>query len=411
MKLYKLYRIIKRIIFQLPVLITFSLCIFLFSGQIDLFASQEFSFPATVYQGRTVKGTVTDNTGVPIPGVNVVIKGTTTGVVTSSDGNFSITVPNDNTVLVFSFVGYMKYEVLVGNQTEVSLTMKEDSQQIEEVVVTGYGGTRSRAKLTNSISSVKEETFNVGVYANPAQALSGAVSGLRVIQNSGDPMATPSIVLRGGTNLDGTGSPYILVDGMVRGSLRDINPADIESIEVLKDAGATALYGARANNGVILVTTKSGKAGRTEIAVNAKVGLNYLNNQYKMMNARDYLYWIRNGYKNAAQVWQDQSGNWTGYGSLATLTSATSYGTGNLYWDPANPNTPLDGNIDTRAVWSPMILSDNNRFLLSEGWQTMTDPVYGDEIIFKEFDMEKAAFRSPAVTQDYNVSLVSIKNY
>jgi TonB-linked SusC/RagA family outer membrane protein len=283
--------------------------------------------------------------------------------------------------------------------------MKEDTQEIEEIVVVGYGGTRSRSKLTNSIVKVKDETFDIGVYSNPAQALSGAVSGVRVIQNSGNPTAVPTIILRGGTNLDGSGSPLIMVDGQIRSSLADINPNDIESMEVMKDAGATAIYGARANNGVILVTTKSGKSRHKEISVNAKVGMNYLNNPYSMLNARDYLYWLRNGVKNAAQVWQNQTGEWNGYGNMTSLSAAGAYGTGNLYWDPAYSDIPLDGNVDSRAIWSPMKLNDENRFLLSQGWQTMTDPIYGDELIFTEFDYVKAAFRNPAITQDYNISL------
>ena len=132
---------------------------------------------------------------------------------------------------------------------------------MDEVVVTGYSGTQLRSKTTNSIAKVKQETLNVGLFSNPAQALSGAVSGLKVIQSSGSPGAAPTIVLRGGTNLDGTGSPLVIVDGQLRDGLNDINPEDIESMEVMKDAGATAIYGARASNGVILVTTKKGKAG------------------------------------------------------------------------------------------------------------------------------------------------------
>lgn len=378
------------------------------SGQSRVFAitlSSDLEIDIVQSEQKSVRGTVTDTERQPLPGVFMIVKGTTIGTVTDSDGKFSLMIPTDANIIQFSLIGMETQEIALDGRAELNIVMQESRIGLDEVVAIGYGGTRSRAQLTNSISKVKNETLTVGVHSNPAQALSGAVSGLRVIQNSGNPGAVPSVILRGGTNLDGTGSPLIMVDGMIRSNLSDINPTDIESMEVLKDAGATALYGARANNGVILITTKSGKVGTTEIAVNAKVGLNYLNNPYEMMNAGDYLYWIRNGIKNAAQVWQDQNNNWRGYGSLATLTSAVAYGTGNLYWDPANPNTPLDGNVDSRAVWSPMILNDDNRFLLSEGWQTMIDPVYGDQIIFKEFDMEKAAFRRSAVTQDYNISL------
>jgi len=136
----------------------------------------------------------------------------------------------------------------------------------------------------------------VGVFSNPAQALSGAVSGLRVIQTSGYPGAVPQIVLRGGTNLDGSGSPLVMVDGQLRDGLNDINPEDIESMEVLKDAGATALYGARASNGVILVTTKMGKAGQRGINVKAKLGFNYVNNPYTFLGVEDYITYMRKAY-------------------------------------------------------------------------------------------------------------------
>jgi TonB-dependent SusC/RagA subfamily outer membrane receptor len=149
---------------------------------------------------------------------------------------------------------------------------------LDEVVVTGYGGTQLRTKVTNSIASVKKEALSVGLFSNPAQALSGSVAGLKVIQNSGSPGAAPTVILRGGTNLDGTGSPLVVVDGQLRDSMSDINPEDIESMDVLKDAGATALYGARASNGVILITTKKGKQGFREINFKAKVGLSYAYN-------------------------------------------------------------------------------------------------------------------------------------
>jgi TonB-linked SusC/RagA family outer membrane protein len=356
-------------------------------------------------QEKQISGKVIDINGDPIPGVNVVIKGTTKGVATASDGTFSVIVPKENSVLVFSFIGYMIHEVPVEDQTEINLTMMEDALEINEVVITGYGGTQLRSKLTNSISKVKEETFQGGVYSNPAQALSGAVSGLRVIKTSGNPLESPRIVLRGGTNLDGSGSPLILVDGQVRWSWDDINPEDIESMEVMKDAGATALYGARANNGVILITTKSGKSGSSEVKVSAKVGINYLKSPYEPLSARDYIYWLRKGVQNASQIWKDKSGKWIGYYDMSSLATAQPYGTGNLYFDPKNPTVPLNGNYDSRAIWSPMLLDNTNKFLLSEGWETMIDPIYGDEIIFKEFDYLKAGFNTPSISQDYNISI------
>lgn len=359
---------------------------------------------SNVYAQQKVTGNVTDAAdGSPIPGVAIVVEGTNVGTLTNPDGNYSIEIPSGGNKLVFSMVGYAKQTIEIGSKTTIDVAMLSSTTAIDEVVVTGYGGTQKRSKLTNSISSVKEESLSVGLYSNPAQALSGAVSGLKVTQLSGNPGATPTITLRGGTNLDGSGSPLILVDGEVRNGLNDINPEDIESMDVLKDAGATALYGARANNGVILITTKRGKAGRSEISLKTKIGLNFLNNPYKFMNGADYLNWVRTGYMNASNVYQDSQGNWKGFTNLGSLSGAQPYGTGNQYFD-ANGN-PLDGNKTSLAIWSPMFLNDQNRFLLDKGWKTMKDPYTGNDIIYSEFDPASTAFNHPALTQDYNLSM------
>ena len=242
-------------------------------------------------QASTCTGIVKDAFGEVI-GASVVVKGTTNGTITGVDGTFSIPNVNVGDVIQISFVGYQTVEVTWGGKP-LTVTLKEDSELLQEVVVTAYGGKQLRTKVTNSISKVKEDVLNKGAFTNPAQALSGAVSGLRVQQTSGNPGSAPTIVLRGGTNLDGTGSPLVVVDGQVRESMSDINPDDIESMEVMKDAGATAIYGARANNGVILITTKRGKEGVSEIRFKAKWGINQYTDQYNYLNAGDYLYYIR----------------------------------------------------------------------------------------------------------------------
>ena len=249
-------------------------------------------------QKKTITGVVTDATGEAVIGASIVETGTTNGTVTDLDGNFTLSVANDGSIRV-SFIGYQTQTLSVKGKSTFKIALKEDSEMLQEVVVTGYGGKQLRTKVTNSISKVKEETLKQGLYSNPAQALSGAVAGLSVSQTSGNPGSTPTLVLRGGTNFDGSGSPLILIDGQVRSSLSDINPDDIESMEVLKDAGATAIYGARANDGVILVTTKRGKSGRAEVNLKAKFGLNYFKNSYEFLDAGDYIYWMRMGYKNA----------------------------------------------------------------------------------------------------------------
>ncbi len=346
------------------------LSLFLICSSISLYA-----------QNITVRGTVTDNVFKDaLIGVTIVIEGTSDGTVTDIDGNYTLNNVPSNGKLVVSYVGMQSQTIAVNGRTTINIELREDSEMLEEVVVTGYGGTQLRSKVTNSIAKVSEETLTVGVYSNPAQALSGAVSGLRVIQSSGNPGSTPQIVLRGGTNLDGSGSPLIMVDGQLRGSLSDINPADIESMEVLKDAGATALYGARASNGVILVTTKSGKAGQRAINLSAKLGFNYVNNPYTFLGVEDYITYQRTAY------------NETPWASKANLTAATPLGTGNVYGD--------------KMVWNLMNLNDDNRFLLDKGWKSMTDPINSaNTLIYRETDIAKYSFVDPAVTQDYNLNM------
>lgn len=353
---------------------------------------------------KTVSGVVTDATGEAVIGASVIEVGAAgNGTVTDLDGKFTLTVSPDGKIQI-SYIGYQTQTLSAKDKSFFKVVLKEDSEMLQEVVVTGYGGKQLRTKVTNSIAKVKEDVLQKGLFSNPAQALSGAVAGVRVFQTSGDPGATPVIVLRGGTDYNGNGSPLVLVDGQVRGSLSDINPEDIESMEVLKDAGATAIYGARANNGVILVTTKRGKEGKGQINVKAKVGLNYYNSPYEFMNAGDYIWWQRTAYQRSSQIWKDSNGNWQGIQNLSSLNNATPYGTGNLYFDP-NTGAVLNGNEDTRAVWSTMNYTDDLAFLLKQGWQTMTDPVYGGTLIYKNTDPADFNLHTPSVSQDYNINM------
>ena len=295
-----------------------------------------------IAQTRLVTGAVVDNRNDPLIGVTVVEEGTTNGTISGVDGEFSISVSGAQSTLTVNFLGYKPLSVTVGNQTRLNVVLEEASTVLDDVVVTGYSGMQIRGKLTSSVSRVAPETFDVGLYSNPAQALSGAVPGIRVIQSSGNPGATPAIILRGGTNLDGSGSPLVVVDGQVRGGLQDINPEDIESMDVLKDAGATAIYGARASNGVVLITTKTGKSGRAQINLKAKMGLNYLNSPYEFLEARDYLYYMRRAHQIANDL---------GWGPN-NLAAQQPYGTGNTYGV---------------SPWSTMYMTPENEYLLGKG--------------------------------------------
>lgn len=351
----------------------------------------------------TIKGAVTDIKGEAIIGANIIEDGTTNGTITDIDGQFSLQV-DKGAKLIISYIGYMTQTLPVGQNHFLKISLREDNKTLEEVVITGYGGTQLRSKMTNSIAKVDNSVLANGTYTNPAQALSGAVAGLRVQQTSGKPNATPTLVLRGGTNLDGSGSPLIIIDGAVRESLSDVNPEDIESMEVMKDAGATAIYGARASNGVVLVTTKKGTAGRTEVNLSAKVGLNFFHSQYEFLDAHDYLYYMRSAFHRSSHIWQDQSGNWRGFASDATLSGTQPYGTGNRYFD-ANGNI-LNGNKDNTAVWGVMNYTDDLAFLLKQGWQTMDDPVNpGQKLIYADNQLKDYNIKSPAISQDYNLSV------
>ncbi|MAO15657.1 MAG: SusC/RagA family TonB-linked outer membrane protein [Muricauda sp.] len=215
-------------------------------------------------QTKTVTGTVSDNMG-PMPGVNVLVKGTTNGVVTDFDGEFTIDdVSNDDT-LVFSYIGFVSQEVPVGTQTEINITLSEDTQALDEVVVVGYG-TQKKSNVIGSVTSVEvEEATNVPT-TNVSEMLRGRAAGVQVNLGDARPGGNSNIVIRGNVSVaPGGNSPLIIVDGLPFDNLNDVAPDDIANIEILKDASSTAIYGSRASNGVILVTTKRGKVGKATV--------------------------------------------------------------------------------------------------------------------------------------------------
>ena len=351
-------------------------------------------------QKKKTSGVIVDQSGFEIIGASIIEVGTTNGTITDLDGRFSLMVVS-NAQLEISYIGYQKKVVSVKNQKFLKIVLKEDTEILDEVVVTAYGGKQLRSKVTNSISKVDKGIFKNGAYSDPAKALIGAVSGMSVIPNSASPTSSPTIILRGGTNFNGSGSPLYIVDGQLR-TMQGLNPEDIESMEVLKDAGATAIYGARANNGVILITTKKGVSGKSSINVKTKLSINYFNNPYDFLNARDYIHTYRTSTYNGAHIYQDSKGAWKGWCNMATVNGASPAGTGNIYFD--NDGNPVDGNKNPLAVWSTMIYNDKLAFLLDDGWQKMQDPISDNELIFYDFSMEDVNIKTPSYTQDYNIS-------
>lgn len=238
-------------------------------------------------QERVVTGTVTDATdGATLPGVTVIVEGTTRGTVTDIDGKFSIGV-GENASLIFSFVGYDRTRVEVGNQTSLSISLYPDITQLGEVVVIGYGSQR-RQDVTGAISTVNPAEFNRGVVGSPDQLLVGKVPGLTINQSSGDPTARPTIQLRGPSSLTASSAPFYVIDGVPGASIDLVAPDDIESIDVLKDASSTAIYGSRAANGVIMVTTKRGKAGTPVFSYSGYAAIESVSNRIDVLNASEY---------------------------------------------------------------------------------------------------------------------------
>ena len=215
-----------------------------------------------IQQGIQITGTVTDADGESLPGVNVVIKGTQRGALTNADGMYSLTVPNGNVTLVFSFVGFASQEILVGDKRKIDITLSEESLQIEEVVVVGYG-TQKKANLTGAVGVVSSDKLENRPIASSAQGLQGLIPSLNVTISDGDPTTNASFNIRGYTSING-GSPLILVDGMPM-DINKINPSDIANVVVLKDAAASAIYGSRAGFGVILIETKKGTGKKATV--------------------------------------------------------------------------------------------------------------------------------------------------
>jgi len=238
-------------------------------------------------QGRTVSGKVTDGeTGESLPGVNILEVGTSNGTVTDLDGNFTLKV-GGNASLTFSFTGYATQTVAVGSNSVLNVALALESQAISEVVVVGYG-TQRKKEITSSVTSLKTEDFNRGTVNDPSQLLQGKVAGLSVVRPGGDPNGGFQIRLRGVSTVGANAEPLVVIDGVIGGSLATVDPNDIASIDVLKDGSAAAIYGTRGSSGVILITTKSGKAGKVTAEYNGSVAMESLARTVPYMDAADY---------------------------------------------------------------------------------------------------------------------------
>lgn len=329
------------------------------------------SLSCLLAQNITVKGIVYDNEKETLPGVSLLVKGTTQGTVTDIDGKFSINAPKGST-LVFSYVGFESKEIIVTNGNHIDVILNISSIGLDDVVVIAYGA-QSRRTLTSSVSKVNTRELENMAVDNVMDALKGKVAGARIYSNSGQPGEPPSIIIRGGSSVNKSNSPLILVDGFERG-FNEINPNDIESIQILKDAESTALYGSRASNGIVLITTKSGTFAKPRVIFQSDFSIQQIERYYNLLNASEYLSIIRPSVaRSPNSKWNEQNN----YGFSSGNNPSSSFTT--HYLQPGES--------------------------VPDGWKTMPDPLDPSKtLIFQDNDMVNIAFNT-TLRQNYYIGV------
>lgn len=341
--------------------------------------------PTDVQQQRSgVKGKVTNASGEPIPGATVLVKGTTNGAVTDPDGNYTLTNVPENAVLIFSFVGMKSTEIAFSGQPVLDVQLLEETIGIEEVVAVGYGK-QSRHTITTSISKLDNKVLENIPYTNAATALKGTLAGVRVQSTSGQPGATPRIIIRGGTSIKSPDSatPLYVIDGVTRYNMDDINQSDIESIQVLKDAASTAIYGALGSNGVVIIETKSGESGKMQVNYKYDLTFSETSRRYDLLSGKDFVYYARLGLYATAQILPTVAGQLNG----------TTYAGG-------------AGNDLSKNTYSSLqFLNSENEYKLNKGWQSIPDPLDPSKtLIFSDTDYQDMLFRT-GISQNHSFSI------
>ena len=288
-------------------------------------------------QKKTITGKVTDEKGESIPGVSIVVKGTTIGTISDNDGNYTLEIPDDAEIIEFSFIGMKTQEIAVGDQSTINITLATSVFGLDEVVTIGYG-IQKKVNLTGAVETLNTSEMRSRPLTNSSQALQGKVAGAFVTQNSGQPGFDDAEIFIRGVGTFGNSAPLIIVDG-VTSSLNDVNPKDIASVSVLKDAASTAIYGNRASNGVILVTTKRGTSDKMEVSYTGYYGVQSVTTMPEMLKGVEYL----------------------------ELMAEANYNTNNAYpaWyndefmDPYRNNTDPE-RYPTDKVWSDIIFQPAN---------------------------------------------------
>ena len=329
-------------------------------------------------QTRTIQGTVTGASGELLSGVTVSVPGTTIGTITDAGGKYSLPVPADAATLQFSFIGLSPVTETIGNRTTINVIMEESTLSLDEIVVVGYGTVKKR-DLTGSVSSVRSDEIVKTASSNALQSIQGKVAGLDITRASGETGSEINMTLRGVRSVNASNSPLFLVDGIEYGSTLDINPSDIASIEVLKDASSTAIYGTRGANGVIIITTKRGDAagaGKSVVSLNSYVSMNSPTNLPRLMNVQqDYLFMaerLRYAAENVGDTWGQT--NLSDYTPQVVLSNTLSspwektvldlYNSGGVDWFDLIMQNSVTQNYELSASGA----SDKTSFIISLGY-------------------------------------------
>lgn len=342
---------------------------------------------AVLSQDLKVSGTVSDNQNKPLSGVNVTIKGDARGFVTDTDGRYTLTANKSNSILVFSYVGFKAQELALNGRSVIDVILEDNAAKLSEVVVVGYGS-QSRATVSTSVSKLDTKVLENIPYPNVTSAMQGTLPGVRVQSTTGQPGAPARVIIRGGTSINNpnTGGPLYVVDGIQRNDINDLSSEDIESLQVLKDAASTSIYGSRASNGVVIITTKTGRPGRTIVNYSYDLTIGKVGKTYNIVNARDHIYYSRLGIQSALA---------NGYIPQATatarLTGANSVGTGN--------------DLTKNTAFTTQYLTNDNRSKLDQGWESMPDPLDSSKtIIFKDTKWDDVLFQT-AVSNNHHISV------
>jgi TonB-dependent starch-binding outer membrane protein SusC len=329
-------------------------------------------------QGTSVRGKVTDESGSPLPGVNIIEQGTTNGTVTDADGVYNLTVRSGEAVLVYSFVGTVTQQVHVGDRSQIDIQLASDAATLSEVVVVGYG-TQEKRDVTGAVATIKSDEFNRGIINSPEQLLQGKVAGVNVTSASGEPGAIQSITVRGPGSIRTVSTPLFVVDGLALDNsatgggtnpLNFLNPQDIESIDVLKDASATAIYGARGANGVIMITTKKGKAGRSAISYSANMGISNLARKIDVYDADEFRLRVAEANDDGLVTDLGSSTDWQ---DVITRTAYTQ-----------NHNLSLSGGAEKLTYYASLGLQDQEGILKGSDLKRYTGRININQKLLKD---------------------------